>query len=102
MTWYMIIILMKNRSKIEILNKILESSKVGTTKTRIMYNALLSYRQLLEYMKILQESELLEYEEGKQLYHVTEKGLKFLSRTREINELLAPKPSGYPFLNIEA
>lgn len=98
----MIMILVKNRSKIEILNKILESSKGGTTKTRIMYNALLSYRQLLEYMKILQESELLEYEEGKQLYHVTEKGLKFLSRTREINELLAPKPSGYPFLNIEA
>jgi len=93
---------MKNRSKIEILNKILESSKKGTTKTRIMYNALLSYRQLLEYMKILQESELLEYEEGKQLYHITEKGLRFLSTTKEINELLAPKTSGYPFLKIEA
>jgi predicted transcriptional regulator len=91
----------KNRSKIEILNKILESARGGTTKTRIMYDALLSYRQLLEYMKILQESELLKYEEGKQHYHITEKGLKFLATSNEINELLSPKTSGYPYLRIE-
>jgi len=91
---------LKNRSKIEILNIILETSRSGTTKTRIMYHALLSYRQLVEYMKILQENDLLKYEEGRQLYCVTEKGLRFLASLNEINELLSSKSSDYLPINM--
>jgi predicted transcriptional regulator len=51
-------------------------------------------------MKILQENDLLKYEEGRQLYCVTEKGLRFLASSNEINELLSSKSSDYLPINM--
>jgi len=67
---------------------ILEAARSGATKTKLMYNAYLSYSQLVEYMKYLQENDLLKYEEGTQLYKPTEKGLKFLNMSNELNEMV--------------
>ena len=78
---------MKYRSRSEISAMIIESSRSGATKTKIMYKAYLSYFQVVEYLKHLQQNDLLVYEEGTQLYRPTEKGLKFLNLSNELNEM---------------
>jgi predicted transcriptional regulator len=78
---------MKYRSRTEIAAMILECTRTGSTKTKIMYKAYLSYSQVQEYLKYLQESDLLTYEKGTQLYRPTEKGLKFLNLSQELNEM---------------
>ena len=74
---------------------ILESAKAGATKTRIMYKAYLSYFQVVEYLKHLQQNDLLAYEEGTQLYRATEKGLKFLNLSNDLNEMATITNSKY-------
>ena len=79
---------MKYRSRTEIVAMILEATYRGASKTKIMYNAYLSYNQLKEYLSILIENNLLEYLEGTQTYRTTEKGLNYLKMHNEIGELL--------------
>ena len=79
---------MKYRSRTEIVSMILEAANGGTTKTKIMYKAFLSYAQLKEYLSVLIENNLLEYLEGVQTYKTTEKGLNLLKMHNEIGELL--------------
>jgi predicted transcriptional regulator len=79
------------RSRTEIAATILDAANGGTTKTKIMYNAYLSYNQLNEYMSILIENNLLEYIEGARTFRTTEKGLNFLKMHNEMAELLHPK-----------
>ena len=79
---------MKYRSRTEIVAMILDAANGGTTKTRIMYKAFLSYAQLKEYLSVLVENNLIEYLDGIQVYKTTEKGLKFLKMHSEIGELL--------------
>ena len=78
---------MKYRSRSDITTMILESARSGATKTKLMYNAYLSYSQLVEYLKYLQQNDLLTCEQGTQLYKPTEKGLKFLNVSNELNEM---------------
>lgn len=80
--------IVKYRSRTEIVAMILEAANGGATKTRIMYKAFLSYAQLREYLSVLIENNLLEYLEGSQNYKTTEKGLNFLKMHNEIGELL--------------
>jgi predicted transcriptional regulator len=79
---------MKYRSSTEIIDSILHSIEAGATKTHIMYRAYLSYSQLKEYLKLLQSRDLIRYEEGSQLYHLSERGLRFINVYREIKELV--------------
>jgi predicted transcriptional regulator len=79
---------MKYRSSTEIIDSILHSIDAGATKTHIMYRAYLSYSQLKEYLKLLQERELIRYEEGSQLYLLTERGLRFINVYEEIKQLV--------------
>jgi predicted transcriptional regulator len=83
---------MKYRSRTEIVAMILEATNGGTTKTKIMYNAYLSYSQLKEYLSVLIENNLLEYHGGTKIFRTTEKGLKFLKMHNEIGELLHITP----------
>jgi predicted transcriptional regulator len=81
------------RNTTDIVAKILESAAEeegkDVTKTNIMYKAFLSYEQLKRYLPILIESDLLEYSnENKQIYKVTEKGRKFVSKYDEIAEYM--------------
>ena len=78
---------MKYRSRSDITTMILEAARSGATKTKMMYNAYLSYSQLLEYMKYLQQNDLLKYEEGTHLYRPTEKGLKFLNLSDKLSKM---------------
>ena len=79
---------MKYRNRTEITAMILDAANGETTKTKIMYNAYLSYNQLKEYISILLENNLLEYLEGARTFRTTEKGLNFLKMHREMGELL--------------
>jgi predicted transcriptional regulator len=80
---------MGNRSRTEIVAMILvAAAKGGTTKTKIMYFAFLSYNQLNEYLSILIENNLIEYLDGTKTFKTTEKGLNLLKIHNEMGELL--------------
>lgn len=83
---------MKYRSRTEIISMILDSVTSGTTKTKIMYKAYLSYTQLKEYLSLLEESGMIGYENGSQIYRITDKGRKFLKLTLEIGDMVSIKP----------
>ena len=78
--------IVKYRSRTEIVAMILEAANGGATKTKIMYKAFLSYAQLREYLSVLIENNLLEYLDGTQTYKTTEKGLYFLKLHSEFGE----------------
>ena len=80
---------MGNRSRTEIVAMILvAAANGGTTKTKIMYFAFLSYNQLNEYLSILIENNLIEYLDGTKTFKTTEKGLNLLKIHNEMAELL--------------
>jgi predicted transcriptional regulator len=79
---------MGNRSRTEIVSSILDAANGGTTKTKIMYIAFLSYNQLNEYLSILIENNLIGYLDGTKTFKTTEKGLNYLKMHNEIGELL--------------
>jgi len=78
---------MKYRSRTDIISQILQSANGGTTKTRIMYNAYLSYAQLKEYLAVLSESGLIEYLPEDRTYKTTTKGLSFIQMYNKIGQL---------------
>ena len=80
--------IVKYRSRTEIVAMILEAANGGATKTKIMYKAFLSYGQLKEYLSVLIENNLIEYLHGTRTFKTTEKGLNFLKMHKEISELL--------------
>jgi predicted transcriptional regulator len=79
---------MKYRSRTEIVSKILNAANGGTSKTKMMYKAFISYNQLKEYLSVLIENNLIEYLDGTKTFKTTEKGLNFLKTHNEIGELL--------------
>jgi predicted transcriptional regulator len=79
---------MKYRGRTEIVSNILNAANGGTTKTKIMYKAFLSYTQLKEYLSVLIENNLIEYIGGTHIFKTTEKGLNFLKMHNEMGELL--------------
>jgi predicted transcriptional regulator len=80
----------KRRDKLCIIAEILEIAKGGTLKTQIMYRANLSFAQLNDYLKFMFKLKLLEKidDEGKDVYVATEKGLDFLQRQNEVQQLV--------------
>jgi predicted transcriptional regulator len=84
---------MKYRSRTDIVSQILDAASGGSTKTRIMYKAYLSYAQLKEYLSILVENGLLVYEEQEQKYRTTEKGNKFIKAYQHMDMLSGPMES---------
>jgi predicted transcriptional regulator len=81
---------MKYRSRTDIVSQILEVANGGTSKTKIMYGAYLSYAQLKEYLAVLTENGLIEYQPDDQRYRTTEKGLRFLKTYSQIGQMVNP------------
>ena len=79
---------MKYRSRSDIIGLILEAANGGTTKTKIMYKAFLSFAQLREYLSMLSEKGLIEYQDGIQRYKTTEKGIRLLHIYNQMNDEL--------------
>ena len=78
---------MKYRSRTDIIRDILEAANGGSTKTRIMYKAFLSYAQLKEYLGVLSESGLIQYSQVEMTFSVTPKGVQFLKAYEQMSEL---------------
>jgi predicted transcriptional regulator len=76
---------MKYRSRTEIASQMLEAANGGSTKTKIMYKAFLSYAQLKEYITVLTENGLLEYHAADQQFKTTSKGHRFLKLYTEMS-----------------
>jgi predicted transcriptional regulator len=57
---------------------------------RILLNRFLSPDQLQNYLKVLQENRMLVYEEEKQTYKTTDKGMYFLQIYNQVGDLVAP------------
>jgi predicted transcriptional regulator len=87
----------KRRDKLYIIAEILEIAREGTLKTQIMYRANLSFTQLNDYLGFMLKIKFLDkiIENGKEIYKTTEKGLSFLTRYREITELLKTENENY-------
>jgi predicted transcriptional regulator len=66
-----------NRSHLDIVRDILSAASVESRKTRIMYQANLSYMQVTKYLHDLLERDLLNHD-GMSFYSITKKGLQFL------------------------
>jgi predicted transcriptional regulator len=86
----------KRRDKLYIVSEILEIARDGSLKTQIMYRANLSFTQLNDYLRFMLQINLLErvLMNDREMYRATEKGLDFLQRYREINELLKNDEEG--------
>ena len=83
----------KRRDKLVIMAEIVESARKGTTKTKIMFKASLSFSQLNQYLALLLQAELLErkVDNGREIYYATKKGLEFMERQYQIINFLNNK-----------
>jgi predicted transcriptional regulator len=81
---------MTYRDKIDIISDVLEAANGGAIKIRIMYKAVLSYKQMKEYVNFLAEKGLLEYghQQDVQIVRTTEKGLLFLDTYSQIHDII--------------
>jgi len=57
---------------------------------RLIVTRFLSHDQLHNYLTILQENNMLVYEEEKQIYKTTNKGMCFLQIYNQVGDLVAP------------
>jgi predicted transcriptional regulator len=79
----------EKRGKIDIMASILNITTDPVGKTRIMYNAVLSYQQLVLYLEELQEKGLIEaVGDNAVVYRTTEKGREFIRYFSKMSELL--------------
>ena len=81
-----------NRTRIEILAKMLQVASNQTLKTHIMYRANLSHRQLERYLAYLQTNGMLEQvldaSDGITKFWVTQKGLDFLKDFQRLSSYM--------------
>lgn len=66
---------------------ILSGARNGTSKTRIMYSALLSFDQLQKYLVFALDAKLLSLDNNNRTYCITAKGLQFLKHFEELQKI---------------
>jgi predicted transcriptional regulator len=74
------------RSRLDIIADILNVVSQNAKKTRIMYQANLSYKVLTKYLKRISEASLIDFEREKQCYVLTAKGRAFLGAYTEYSK----------------
>jgi len=73
------------RKRLEIIADILSVVRGGAKKTRIMYQANLSYRLLTLYLEFVKEAGLV-FTQGKGEYVLTQRGHEFLERYKRFSQ----------------
>jgi predicted transcriptional regulator len=76
------------RNRIDIIAQLLDAASSPTTKTKMMYKAMLSYEQLKEYLLMLTENELIGYDKPSQRFTATDKGFQFLNTYEDLSKLI--------------
>ncbi len=94
----------KYRSRVEIIRDIIEAIKAGSklkkdytdfegaSKTNIMYKAYLAHSQSKDYLTLMIKSKLITYNQENRLYNVTSKGLDYLKKIQELDEMVIDTP----------
>jgi predicted transcriptional regulator len=78
------------RNRIDIIAQLLDAATSPTTKTKMMYRAMLSYEQLKEYLVMLTDNELIAYDTPSRRFTTTDKGYQFMKRYEDLNRLIGP------------
>ncbi len=81
----------RRRSNIEIIAEMLKVGENGAGKTKIMYNANLSYTQIQKYLGYLTSQgfiDKIQIGNPSVVYHVTENGLRLLQSITSVIEML--------------
>ena len=80
------------RTRIELIVEILKTANGGNaTRTKIMYQAYLSYFQLKDYLAMLTERDLISYNPDTRTFKTTEKGLMLLEAYNLLVDLMLKK-----------
>ncbi len=79
---------MKYRDRLDIIADILNVAIDSAKKTRLMYQANLSYNVMQKYLGELTKASLVIYESNTQLFALTPKGQEFLDYYREYSRML--------------
>ena len=80
---------LKTRGSTEIIGLILQAvEREALTRSKIMYQAILNFKQVSDYTAFLTEEGLLTYLEQDRRYAITDRGRKFLTLFKETNKLL--------------
>ena len=80
---------MKTRGSTEIIGLILQAvERESLTRSKIMYKAILNFKQVTDYTAFLKEEGLLTYLEQERKYAITDRGRQFLTLFKETNKLL--------------
>jgi predicted transcriptional regulator len=87
---------MKNRSRLEIIASILETTaNPGATSTKIIYRTFTSYSMLQEYLLFMLERNLIEIKEKEKQtsssFISTDKGRRFLHVYNKLSEMIGRK-----------
>jgi len=77
------------RNRIDIIAQLLDAASSPTTKTKMMYKAMLSYEQLKEYLLMLAENNLITCDKPTQMFTTTDKGFQFVKRYEELSKLIS-------------
>jgi predicted transcriptional regulator len=82
---------LKYRTRNEIIVDILTSAEEidGVPKTKIMYQAFLSFAQLKEYVVLLLQNGMLEHDPQTNKYKTTQKGVKMIEAYQKINDMVS-------------
>lgn len=76
------------RNRLEIMVEILDLCRRPRNKTKIMYQANLSWKLVQEYLSELKSRSLLEIHNSPFKYATTEKGLRFVERWKNLESML--------------
>jgi predicted transcriptional regulator len=80
---------LKGRSRTEIIGLILQAvDEEPLTRSKIMYQTMLGFKQVTDYTSLLIQQELLSYSKLDRKYIITDKGRQFLALFTETNKLL--------------
>jgi predicted transcriptional regulator len=90
---------LKSRGSTEIIGSILQSvENEPLTRSKIMYQAILNFKQVSDYAAYLTEAGLLTYVTEERKYAITDRGKQFLVLFKETNSLLTT--TGYDSLTL--
>ena len=80
---------MKYRGRTEIIGLILQAvEEEPLTRSKIMYQTMLNFKQVTYYTSLLIQQELLSYSKLDRTYTITDKGRQFLALFNESSKLL--------------
>ena len=80
---------LKTRGSTEIIGLILQAVEgQALTRSKIMYHAILNFKQVTDYTSLLTEEGLLTYLSQDRKYAITDRGRQFLTLFKETNKLL--------------